>query len=152
MTRPTLLHIVCGFFLLCISVLSLPAQNASYRSGTTDPAGNSRNLTLFRDEQIYSVGVPSATGAPWRAATMSFDANLTPTSTVSSLPWSSDIPFQQIDAQTGVGHIFHPDKDDIFVVQRSGSSPSTFVGRFADNSGSTGFSRVPGTVCCGGNE
>jgi hypothetical protein len=130
--------------------VALPGQNSNpnYRPGVTDPAGNPRNLTLFRDEQIYSLGLPSATGNPWRAATLSFDTNLNPTSTVAPLPWSSDVPVKEINAQTAVGRIVHQDKDDIFVVQRSSASSSTLVGRFADNSGSTNIAsiqdRVPG--------
>ena len=74
MKRPTLpLNLLCSSLLLSLTSMLVPGQNASYRPGTTDPAGNPRNLTLFRDEQIYSVGLPSAAGAPWRAATVDFD-------------------------------------------------------------------------------
>lgn len=152
MMRTTpLSNVLRGLLLLSLSPLALPGQNSNpnYRPGVTDPAGNSRNLTLFRDEQIYSVGLPSATGNPWRSASMGFDANLTPTSTVTPLPWSSDLSVTEINAQTAVGRIVHQDKDDIFVVQRSGANQSTLVGRFADNSGSTNIAssildRVPG--------
>ncbi|MBV8891112.1 MAG: hypothetical protein JO266_03900, partial [Acidobacteria bacterium] len=127
----------CAFF-----PARLQAQDTSYRPGTTDPAGNPRNLTLFRDEQIYSVGLPSATGAPWRSATIGFDANLKPTSTVSPLPWSSDIPWNEIDVQAVAGRIMHPDKDDIFLVQRSKADPTTLVGRFSDGTGQTNIGPI----------
>lgn len=131
---------------LSISALALYAQtavNPNYRPGATDPAGNPRNLTLFRDEQIYSMGLPSATGNPWRAATLNFDANLKPTSTVAPLPWSSDVPLQEINAQSVVGRILHQDKDDIVIVQRSGTNNNTLDVRFSDGSGATTVGYVP---------
>jgi Dockerin type I domain/FG-GAP-like repeat len=128
-----------SLFLLCVFSFAVMAQNTQTpsRPGTTNPAGNPSNLTLFRDEQIYSMGVPSATGAPWRAATMSFDKDLTPSSTVSPVPWSSDIPFEQINAQAAVGRIVHSDRDDVVIVQRSGTDNTKLDVRFSDGSGST---------------
>jgi hypothetical protein len=127
----------CGFF-----APRLHGQKSDYRPGTTDPAGNPRNLTLFRDEQIYSLGLPSATGAPWRSATIGFDANLKPASTISPLPWSSNIPWNEIDVQAAAGRIVHPDRDDIFLVQRSGADPGNLVGRFSDGTGQTQISPI----------
>jgi hypothetical protein len=145
MTRPIpLRNVLRGFLLLSLSPLVLPAQtsNANYRPGVTDPAGNSRNLTLFRDEQIYSLGVPSLIGSPpafpFRAATLSFDGDLKPASSVAPLPWSSDVPpLQQINAQTAAGRIVHPDKDDVVVVQRSATDSTKLAVRFSDGSGET---------------
>ena len=70
------LNVLRGFLLLSLTPMFLPGQNSSYRPGTIDPSGNPRNLTLFRDEQIYSMGLPSAAGNPWRSATVSFDGSL----------------------------------------------------------------------------
>jgi Dockerin type I domain len=143
MTRPTLLlNMLRSLLLLSLSSLTLPGQNANYRPGTTDPAGNPRNLTLFRDEQIYSVGLPSAAGNPWRSATLSFDGNVNPTSTVAPLPWSSDVPLGQINVQAAAGRILHPDRDDVFVVQRSAANQAILVGRFADGSGSANIASI----------
>lgn len=112
------------FFPLCVSALALYAQSGTYRPLALDPEGNLRNLTLFRDEQIYSMGLPSAAGNSWRAATLSVDANLNPTSSVAPLPWSSDFPVQQqVNAQAVAGRVVHQDRDDIVVVQRSDVLP-----------------------------
>jgi hypothetical protein len=93
------------------------------------------------------VGLPSAGGAPWRSANIGFDKDLTPTSTVSPLPWSSDIALGQINVQAVAGRILHPDRDDVFLVQRSAANPSTLVGRFSDNSGSTNItSSIPDRI------
>ena len=46
--------VACGFL-----TPSSHAQNTTYRPGTIDSVGNSRNLTLFRGAQIYSIGLPS---------------------------------------------------------------------------------------------
>ncbi len=146
MMQPTLrLNVLRTLLLLSLSPALVPGQNSTYRPGTTDPAGNPRNLTLFRDEQIYSLGVPSATGNPWRAATLSFDANLNPSSSVSPLPWSSDVvPAQEIDAQSVSGRIVHQEKDDIVVVQRSGTDNTKLAVRFNDGSGTTLLGNLPG--------
>ena len=142
MTRPKpLLKLLGGLVLLSLSAFT-QTQTSTYRPGTVDPAGGARNSTLFRDEQIYSVGVPSASGQSWRAATMSFDGNLSPTSTVSPLGWSADFQSNQANVQAAVGRIVHPDKDDIFLIQRSAASPSTLVGRFSDNSGSSNIATI----------
>jgi hypothetical protein len=136
------LNVLRGILLLSLTPTFLLGQNSSYRPGTIDPSGNPRNLTLFRDEQIYSMGLPSAAGNPWRSATVRFDGSLTPASTVSPLSWSSDISFREINAQAAVGHIVHPDRDDVLIVQRSGANQSTLVGRFTDNSGSVNIAPI----------
>ncbi len=134
---------ILSFLVVSAWASALQAQDANFRPGTTDPAGNSRNLTLFRDEQIYSLGLPSATGAPWRSASVSFDANLNPTSTVSPLPWSSEIPVHEVDIQTAVGRILKPDKDDVVVAQRSETDGTKLAVRFKDGSGLTMLGNLP---------
>jgi hypothetical protein len=137
MTRPTLLlNVLRSCLLLWLSPLLVPGQNANYRPGTTDPAGNPRNLTLFRDEQIYSVGLPSAAGNPWRSATVSFDGNVNPTATVSPVSLWGPEPASQVNIQAAGGRILHPDKDDVVLTRRLPGT-STLGVRFADGSGGT---------------
>ena len=137
MIRPILpRNLARGLLLLSLSTFIMPAQNSNYRPGSIDPAGNPRNLTLFRDEQIYSVGLPSAAGGPWRAATVGFDANLTPSSSVSPVSFWGQETLSQVNIQAVSGRILHPDKDDVVLARRLPGT-STLGVRFADDSGGT---------------
>jgi hypothetical protein len=137
--------------LLSLSALVLAAQNGaptgnvSTRLGATDPAGNPSNFTLFREQQVFVMS-PGTKANPWQTAVASFDANLTPTATVSNLPWSSSIPFDQVDIQAVAGHIVHPDKDYIAIVQRSESDPTKLAVRFRDGTGETSLGNLPGRI------
>jgi hypothetical protein len=133
--------IVSRLLLLSLSTMVLPAQDSNTGPGATDPAGNAKNFTLFRDEQIYSVGLPSAANQPLRSATISFDADVKPTSSVSDLTiWGTEAA-SEINIQTAVGRIVHPDKDDILLVRRLPGT-STLSARFADNSGATNIANA----------
>jgi hypothetical protein len=138
MTWPIpLLKSLRGLLLLSLFAVVMPAQNSTYRPGTIDPAGNPRNLTLFRDEQIYSMGLPSATAATtWRSATLNFDGSLNPTSTVSPLSLWGPEASSELNIQAAAGRILHPDRDDVLLARRLPGT-STLGVRFADGSGGT---------------
>ena len=127
-------RLIRAVLMLSLAALALPGQNSSYRPGATDPAGNPANLTLFRDEQLFVMS-PGTTADRWKTATASFDQNVIPTATVSNLPWSSAIPFEQVDIQAVAGRIVHPDRDEIVIAQRSEKDRTKLAVRFRDGSG-----------------
>ncbi len=122
-----------------------PTHNVSTRLGATDPAGSPSNFTLFRDQQLFLMGLGTQ-GNPWPTATATFDANLTPTATVSKLPWSSSLPYTPVDIQAVAGRIVHPDKDDIAIVQRWEADPTKLAVRFKDGTGLTTMGSLPPRV------
>lgn len=134
--------VIPALVVLSVSTLALLGQNASYRPGTTDPAGNPSNFTLFRNQQVFVMS-PGTKADPWQTGVASFDANLNPMATVANLPWSSAIPFDQVDIQALSGRIVHPDKDDIVIVQRSESDATKLAVRFRDGSGETTLGTLP---------
>jgi hypothetical protein len=140
MTRNTLpiLYSVLGFSLAAISPPALlgQTQSSTYRPGAIDPAGSPSNFTLFRDQQLFVMS-PGMQGSPWPTAVASFDANLNPTATVAQLPWSSAIPWQQVDIQAVSGRIVHPDKDDIVIAHRYEADGTKLAVRMRDGSGLT---------------
>src|SRR5215469_14620626 len=118
MTRTTLsvLSFALYVFLVAISPRALSGQNSTYRPGTVDPAGNTSNFTLFRDEQIFAMS-PGTQANPWITTVATFGTapppfQAFPFGAVSSLPRSGSTPWQQVDIQAVAGRIVHPDKDD----------------------------------------
>lgn len=147
MNRPTMpRHALRALLLLSLWALMLPAQTSS-RPGTAFPEGNPGNFTLFRDQQVFVMS-PGTKADPWQTAIASFGADLTPTATISNLPWSSSIPFEQVDIQAVAGPILQPDKDNIIIAQRSETDPTDFAIRFLDGSGEVLLNnfqlRIPG--------
>ena len=132
--RPSLIQ--RSFLVICLSSLALSAQK---RFGSTDPAGNPQNLTLFRDQQVFVMSTGTK-ATPWQTNVVGFDGKLNPTSNVSQLPWSGNIPFTQQAIQAVAGRLLTPEKDDIALVQRSESNPTDLVLRFRDGSLSTTLS------------
>jgi len=117
------------FLVISLSALTLSAQSF----GSTNPAGNPQNFTLFRDQQVF-VMHPGTKMTPWQTNVLSFDGNLNPTGAVSQLPWSGALPFEQLAIQAVAGRFLNPAKDDIALVQRSETNRSDLLLRFRDGS------------------